>query len=55
MKGQGGGVCKMVKKFFMLAVVASLATGCATLHPTGCHKTTATGNCGSGNWDDQNE
>lgn len=45
----------MVKKIFLLAVVASLATGCAPLHPTGCHKTVATGNCGSGNWDDQDE
>lgn len=43
----------MVKHIFMLAVFASLATGCAPLQPSGCHKTTATGNCGSGNWDDQ--
>ncbi|WP_312453691.1 cell envelope integrity TolA C-terminal domain-containing protein [Pseudescherichia sp.] len=45
----------MVNKIFMLAVVASLTTGCAPLHPTGCHKTVATGNCGSGKWDDQDE
>jgi TolA protein len=45
----------MVKKIFMLAVVASLATGCTPLHPSGCHKTTATGNCSSGRWDDQDE
>lgn len=46
---------KMGMKIFMLAFVASLATGCAPLHPSGCHKTTATGNCGSGKWDDQDE
>lgn len=45
----------MVKKIFMLAVVASLATGCAPLHPSGCHKITATGNCSSGRWNDQDE
>ncbi|HHK9554102.1 cell envelope integrity TolA C-terminal domain-containing protein [Enterobacter sichuanensis] len=39
----------------MLAIVASLAAGCAPLHPSGCHKTTATGSCGSGRWDDQDE
>ncbi|MCQ4444320.1 tolA family protein [Enterobacter cloacae] len=39
----------------MLVVVVNLAAGCAPLHPSGCHKTTATGNCGSGHWDDQDE
>lgn len=42
-------------KIFMLAVVVSLAAGCAPLHPSGCHKTTALGSCGSGRWDDQDE
>ncbi|WP_228136897.1 cell envelope integrity TolA C-terminal domain-containing protein [Klebsiella sp. RIT-PI-d] len=45
----------MIKKIFMLAMVANMAAGCAPLHPAGCHKTTATGSCGSGNWDDQDE
>ncbi|MBO2911546.1 cell envelope integrity TolA C-terminal domain-containing protein [Enterobacter sichuanensis] len=44
-----------MKKIVMLAIVASLAAGCAPLHPSGCHKTTATGSCGSGRWDDQDE
>ncbi|WP_029711792.1 cell envelope integrity TolA C-terminal domain-containing protein [Serratia fonticola] len=44
-----------VKKIVMLVVVGSLVTGCAPLHPSGCHKTTATGNCSSGRWDDQDE
>ncbi|MDE4079121.1 tolA family protein [Enterobacter cloacae] len=44
-----------VKKFVMLAVVVSLAAGCAPLHPSGCHKTTATGSCSSGRWDDADE
>lgn len=44
-----------VGKMFMLAVVFSLAAGCAPLQPSGCHKTTAMGNCGSGRWDDQDE
>lgn len=44
-----------VKKIVMLAIVTSLAVGCAPLHPTGCHKTTATGSCSSGRWDDQDE
>ncbi|MFK3923453.1 cell envelope integrity TolA C-terminal domain-containing protein [Serratia liquefaciens] len=39
----------------MLVVVGSLATGCVPLHPSGCHKTTATGSCSSGRWDDQDE
>jgi TolA protein len=45
----------MIKKIFMLAVLTSLAAGCTPLHPAGCHKTTATGNCSSGRWDDQDE
>lgn len=49
------GVSDTVKKIVMLAIVASLAAGCAPLHPSGCHKTTATGSCGSGRWDDQDE
>lgn len=44
-----------VGKVLMLAVVFSLAAGCAPLQPSGCHKTTAMGNCGSGRWDDQDE
>lgn len=44
-----------VKKFIMLAVVVSLTVGCAPLHPSGCHKTTATGSCSSGRWDDADE
>ena len=44
-----------VGKILMLAVVFSLAAGCAPLHPAGCHKTTAMGNCGSGRWEDQDE
>lgn len=55
MKAQGVGAREMVKKIFMLAVVASLSTGCAPLHPSGCHKTTATGSCSSGRWNDQDE
>ncbi len=39
----------------MLAVVVSVAAGCAPLQPAGCHKTTAMGNCGSGRWEDQDE
>lgn len=44
-----------VGKMFMLAVVVSLAAGCAPLQPSGCHKTSATGSCSSGRWDDQDE
>jgi len=40
---------------FMLAVVVSLAAGCAPLQPSGCHKTSALGSCSSGRWDDQDE
>ncbi len=52
---QGVRANEMVRKFFMLAFVASLATGCTPLKPSGCHKTTARANCGSGYWDDQDE
>ncbi len=45
----------MIRKMFMLAVVVSLLAGCAALHPSGCHKTTALGSCGSGRWEDQDE
>lgn len=44
-----------VGKILMLSVVFNLAAGCAPLHPAGCHKTTAMGNCSSGRWDDQDE
>lgn len=44
-----------VGKMFMLAVVVSVAAGCAPLQPSGCHKTTAMGNCGSGRWEDQDK
>lgn len=44
-----------VKKIAMVALLVNLAAGCAPLHPSGCHKTTATGNCGSGRWDDRDE
>lgn len=44
-----------VKKIVMLAILVSLTAGCAPLHPSGCHKTTATGSCSSGRWDDQDE
>ncbi|MGA7588420.1 MAG: cell envelope integrity TolA C-terminal domain-containing protein [Rouxiella badensis] len=45
----------MARKIFMLAVVVTLATGCTALHPTGCHKTSALGICGSGDFEDQDE
>lgn len=54
-EGQGMGSYKTVKRIVMLTIVASLAAGCAPLHPPGCHKTTAIGNCSSGRWDDQDE
>ena len=44
-----------IGKMFMLAVVVSVAAGCAPLHPSGCHKTSAIGSCSSGRWDDQDE
>ncbi|WP_174508539.1 cell envelope integrity TolA C-terminal domain-containing protein [Klebsiella oxytoca] len=46
---------KAVKKIVMLVVVFSLTAGCTPLHPSDCHKTTATGSCSSGRWDDQDE
>lgn len=49
------GSFKAVKIIVMLAAACSLATGCAPLHPSGCHKTTATGSCSSGRWDDRDE
>ena len=45
----------MPGKMFILAVMVSLIAGCAALHPSGCHKTTALGSCGSGRWEDQDE
>ncbi len=45
----------MIRKIFLLAVLSSLATGCAPLHPSECHKTTALGSCSSGRWDDPDE
>ena len=44
-----------VKKLVILAILVSLTACCAPLHPSGCHKTTATGSCSSGRWDDQDE
>lgn len=44
-----------VGKILMLAVVFSLAAGCAPLQPSGCHKTSAIGSCSSGRWEDQDE
>ncbi len=55
MREQGMKANEMITKIFMLTFVASLATGCVPLQPSGCHKTTAKGNCSSGNWDDQDE
>lgn len=54
-EGQEVGSSETVKKIVMLTIVVSLAAGCAPLHPSGCHKTTATGNCSSGRWDDQDK
>lgn len=45
----------MTGKMLLLAVVIGLVAGCAPLQPSGCHKTTAMGNCSSGRWDDQDE
>lgn len=55
LEGQEVGVSETVKKSVMLLIIASLTAGCAPLHPSGCHKTTATGICSSGRWDDQDE
>jgi len=49
------GTSARVKKILMLAVLGSLISACAPLHPPGCHKTTAMGNCSSGRWEDQDE
>lgn len=48
-------VSETIKKIVMVALVVSMVAGCAPLHPSGCHKTTATGSCSSGRWDDQDE
>ncbi|MBK0004827.1 cell envelope integrity TolA C-terminal domain-containing protein [Erwinia sp. S38] len=44
-------------KFTLVVIVGLFLTGCSPspLHPTGCHKTYATGSCSSGRWDDQDE
>lgn len=44
-----------MKRFLTLAILTGLLAGCAPLHPSGCHKTTATGSCSSGRWDDKDE
>ncbi len=44
-----------VKKIVILAILVSFVAGCAPLHPSNCHKTTALGSCSSGRWDDQDE
>lgn len=49
------GPSEIVKKIIMLTAVGILATGCVATHPSGCHKTTALSNCGSGRWDDKDE
>lgn len=49
------GSSETMKKIVMLTIGVSLASGCAPLHPSDCHKTIATGNCSSGRWDDQDE
>ena len=49
------GMSETVKKIAVLAILMNLAARCAPLHPSGCHKTTATGSCSSGRWDDQDE
>ena len=54
-EGQEMGSSETVKKIVMLTIVVILAAGCVPLHPSDCHKTTATGNCSSGRWDDQDE
>lgn len=48
-------VSETIKKIVMVALVVNMFAGCAPLHPSGCHKTTATGSCSSGRWDDQDE
>ena len=49
------GLSNTVKKIVILTIPFSLVAGCAPLHPSDCHKTTATGICSSGRWDDQDE
>lgn len=46
-------ICKI--KFILVVIAGFFVTGCSPLHPTGCHKTYATGSCSSGRWDDQDE
>lgn len=41
-----------MRKVVLLAILASLAAGCAPLQPPGCHKTTALGSCLSGHFTD---
>ena len=48
-------VSETIKKIVIVAFVVNMAAGCAPLHTSGCHKTTATGSCSSGRWDDQDE
>lgn len=43
-----------LKKIVMLTF-GSVLLWMHTLHPSDCHKTTATGSCSSGRWDDQDE
>ena len=49
------GLSNTVQKIVISTIAFSLVAGCAPLHPSDCHKTTATGNCSSGRWDDQDE
>lgn len=44
-----------LKKIVMLTFGVGFVAGCTPLHPSDCHKTTATGSCSSGRWDDQDE
>ncbi len=44
-----------LKKIVMLTFWVGFVAGCTPLHPSDCHKTTATGSCSSGRWDDQDE
>ena len=49
------GLSNTVQKIVISTIAFRLVAGCAPLPPSGCHKTTATGNCSSGRWDDQDE
>ena len=40
-----------LKKIVMLTFWVGFVAGCTPLHPSDCHKTTATGSCSSGRWD----